>query len=205
MPHVGLFTHRFVHPASHQKASVLSISPAPSLASPRWRVLILSTVAFTLMFNVWLMLGVLGIPIRKGLELSDSQLEWLIAVAILSGALLRLNFGIWADRFGGRNMMVFLLLSSAIPTYLFSLSDSYMELFMCAALFGMSGNSFSVGIAWNSAWFPPQTKGTALGVFGAGNVGAAGTKLLVLFVPCLRYQSCLCGKALVWSLGTLFL
>mgnify|MGYP000042838695 CR=1 FL=1 len=60
--------------------------------------------------------------IRKALELSDSQLEWLIAVAILSGALLRLNFGIWADRFGGRNMMVFLLLFAAIPTYLFSLA-----------------------------------------------------------------------------------
>jgi len=135
------------------------------------------------MFNVWLMLGVLGIPIRKALSLSDSQLEWLIAVAILSGALLRLNFGIWADRFGGRNMMAFLLLFSAIPTYLFSLADSYTELLICAALFGIAGNSFSVGIAWNSAWFPPETKGTALGVFGAGNVGAAGTKLLVLFVP----------------------
>ena len=135
------------------------------------------------MFNVWLMLGVLGIPIRKALSLSDSQLEWLIAVAILSGALLRLNFGIWADRFGGRNTMAFLLLFSAIPTYLFSLADSYTELLICAALFGIAGNSFSVGIAWNSAWFPPETKGTALGVFGAGNVGAAGTKLLVLFVP----------------------
>jgi MFS transporter, NNP family, nitrate/nitrite transporter len=135
------------------------------------------------MFNVWLMLGVLGIPIRKELSLSDTQLEWLIAVAILSGALLRLNFGIWADRFGGRNMMVFLLLFSAIPTYLFGLADTYTELLICAALFGVAGNSFSVGIAWNSAWFPSETKGTALGVFGAGNVGASGTKLLVLFVP----------------------
>lgn len=135
------------------------------------------------MFNVWLMLGVLGIPIRKALELSDSQLEWLIAVAILSGALLRLNFGIWADRFGGRNTFVFLLLVAAIPTYLFSQASTYTELLVCAALFGLAGNSFSAGIAWNSAWFPPESKGTALGVFGAGNVGAAGTKLLVLFVP----------------------
>jgi NNP family nitrate/nitrite transporter-like MFS transporter len=161
----------------------LSDSPSLPSSSARWRVLFLSSIAFTLMFNVWLMLGVLGIPIRKALSLNDSQLEWLIAVAILSGALLRLNFGIWADRFGGRNVMVFLLLFSAIPTYLFSLADSYTELLICAALFGVAGNSFSVGISWNSAWFPPETKGTALGVFGAGNVGAAGTKLLVLFVP----------------------
>src|SRR6516225_1946878 len=156
--------------------------PAPT-ATDRRRVLWLSTAAFTLMFNVWLMLGVLGIPLRRELDLSDVQIEWLMATSILSGALLRLNFGIWADRFGGRRTMVALLLLAAVPTYLFSLTTSYAGLVVCAALFGMAGNSFAVGISWNSAWFPPQTKGTALGIFGAGNVGAAGTKLLVLFVP----------------------
>src|SRR5262245_50933362 len=157
--------------------------PAP--AAGRQRVLWLSTAAFTLMFNVWLMLGVLGIPLRKSLELSDAQLEWLIATAILSGSLLRLNFGIWADRFGGRKTMVTLLLISAVAAYLFSLATSHAAVFVCTALVGLAGNSFAVGIAWNSAWFPTETKGTALGIFGAGNVGAAGTKLLVLFVPSL--------------------
>src|SRR5262249_24457958 len=149
----------------------------------RRRVLWLSTAAFTLMFNVWLMLGVLGISLRREFELSDTQLEWLMATSILSGALLRLNFGIWADRFGGRNVMVALLLLSAVSSYLFSLATNYPAMLVCAALFGLAGNSFAVGVAWNSAWFPPEAKGTALGVFGAGNVGAAGTKLLVLFVP----------------------
>jgi NNP family nitrate/nitrite transporter-like MFS transporter len=149
----------------------------------RFRVLTLSTVAFTLMFNVWLMLGVLSIPLRQTLGLSDTQLEWLMAIAILSGALLRLNFGIWADRFGGRNTFIFLLLVSAIPTYLFSQVSSFPALAVCAFLFGLAGNSFSAGIAWNSAWFPRGQQGTALGVFGAGNVGASGTKLLVLLVP----------------------
>src|SRR5262245_41683234 len=157
--------------------------PAP--AAGRQRVLWLSTAAFTLMFNVWLMLGVLVIPLRKSLDLSDAQLEWLIATAILSGALLRLNFGIWADRFGGRNAMVALLLVCALPTYLFSQATSYAGLLIWTILLGLAGNSFAIGIAWNSAWFPPETKGTALGIFGAGNVGAAGTKLLVLFFPAL--------------------
>ena len=164
---------------------------APSdleLSRSRSKVLWLSTAAFTLLFAVWLMLGVLGVPMQKemnatGVNLSDSQLEWLVAAAIFSGALLRLNFGIWADRFGGRNVMVALLLFTAIPTYLFSHATSYPMLLLCAALFGLAGNSFTVGIAWNSAWFPDKSKGTALGVFGAGNVGASGTKLLVIFVP----------------------
>jgi MFS transporter, NNP family, nitrate/nitrite transporter len=149
----------------------------------RRRVLWLSTAAFTLLFNVWLMLGVLGIPLRKELSLSDSQIEWLVAAAILSGSVLRLNFGIWADVYGGRTVMCLLLLSTAMSSYLFSRATTYNELLICAVLCGLAGNSFSVGIAWNSAWFPSHLKGTALGIFGAGNVGAAGTKLLIVFVP----------------------
>jgi NNP family nitrate/nitrite transporter-like MFS transporter len=149
----------------------------------RRSVLWLSTLAFTLLFNVWLMLGVLGIPIRQNLGFSDTQLEWLIASAILAGAVLRLNFGIWADVYGGRKVMSLLLLGAAIPTYLFSQATTYGQMLVFAILFGLAGNSFSVGVAWNSAWFPPRLKGRALGVFGAGNVGAAGTKLLMVFVP----------------------
>jgi NNP family nitrate/nitrite transporter-like MFS transporter len=163
----------------------IAMSTINEPSGPRLRVMWISTIAFTLMFNVWLMLGVLGIPIRNALHLSDSQLEWLIATAILSGSLLRLHFGIWADRFGGRNTMIFLLLLSAIPTYIFSQAESYGALLLCSFLFGLAGNSFAVGISWNSAWFPPQQKGTALGVFGAGNVGASGTKLLVVLFPAL--------------------
>jgi NNP family nitrate/nitrite transporter-like MFS transporter len=129
------------------------------------------------------MLGVLGIPIRKSLGLSDSQLEWMIAAAILSGAVLRLNFGIWADAYGGRRVMGYLLLGAAIPTYLFAQASTFPQMLVCAILFGLAGNSFSAGVSWNSAWFPQRLKGSALGVFGSGNVGAAGTKLLIIFVP----------------------
>jgi MFS transporter, NNP family, nitrate/nitrite transporter len=152
-------------------------------SKPRQRVLWLSTIAFTLLFNVWLMMGVLGISIRQDLGLSNFQLEWLIAAAILSGAVLRLNFGIWADAYGGRRVMGLLLLGAAIPTYLFGQSTTYAQMMVCAILFGIAGNSFSAGVAWNSAWFPQQQKGRALGIFGSGNVGAAGTKLLIVLVP----------------------
>ena len=61
-------------------------------------VMVISTTAFTLMFAVWLMFGVLGIPIRKEFGLDDTQLAWLSAVAILNGAIWRLGFGVLADR-----------------------------------------------------------------------------------------------------------
>lgn len=147
------------------------------------RVLWLSTVAFTLLFNVWLMLGVLGLPLRDELGLSDAQLEALMATALLAGALPRLHFGTWAEQYGGRIVLSALLLGCAVPAFLFSHAASFPALLALAFGFGLAGNAFTAGISWNAAWFPPNRQGTALGVFGAGNVGAAGTKLLIALFP----------------------
>ncbi|MHB1308536.1 MAG: MFS transporter, partial [Limisphaerales bacterium] len=150
-------------------------------------VLTLSTTAFTLMFAVWLMFGVLGIPIREEFGLSEVQFGWLTAIAILNGSIWRLLFGIWTDRHGGRLVMTVLVGATAIPAFLVSRATTFTELMGYAFLVGMAGNSFSVGIAWNSAWFPRNRQGFALGVFGAGNVGASVTKFigpgLIALVP----------------------
>ncbi|VTU00287.1 nitrate nitrite transporter integral membrane protein : NarK1 protein OS=Thermus scotoductus (strain ATCC 700910 / SA-01) GN=TSC_c17470 PE=4 SV=1: MFS_1: MFS_1 [Gemmataceae bacterium] len=149
-----------------------------SESARRSRVLWLSTIAFTLMFAVWLMFGVLGVPIQKELGLTDVQLGWLGAAAVLAGSLPRLAAGIAADVYGGRKVMTALMLVAAVPTYLVSHATTYTELLVCALVFGLAGNSFTVGIAWCAAWFPKQQQGLALGVFGAGNVGASVTKLI---------------------------
>lgn len=153
----------------------------------RNRILTLSSMAFTLMFAVWLMFGVLGIPIRKEFGLTDIELAWLAAVAILNGSIWRLAFGILTDRIGGRIVFTALLLFTAIPTFLITTATSFTELLVYAFLLGMAGNSFNIGISWNSAWFPKNRQGFALGVFGAGNVGASVTKLigpaLIALVP----------------------
>jgi NNP family nitrate/nitrite transporter-like MFS transporter len=155
------------------------------------RVLVLSTLGFTLMFAVWLMFGVLGIPIRKEFGLSDVQLAWITAVAVLNGSIWRLPAGIMADRFGGRRVFIAMLLLTAIPAFLISTVTSYGMLLLYAFLVGFAGNSFSVGIAWVSAWWPQDRQGFALGVFGAGNVGASVTKFigpaLIAIVPVAGY------------------
>ena len=144
----------------------------------RLSVLTLSSIAFTLMFAVWLQFGILAIPIQKEFGLSDFQFYWLTALPVLTGAIWRLFTGIWADKYGGRKVMVTLLLLSAIPTALLTKSHNITTLFILAFLIGIAGNSFSAGIAWNSAWFPREQQGFALGVYGAGNVGASITKLI---------------------------
>lgn len=155
-------------------------NPLSAVASDRGsrRVLALSTSAFTLLFAVWLMLGVLGVPIRDELHLDTMQFAWLGAIAVLSGSLWRLPLGILADRVGGRVLFTLLLLVTAVPTFLVSRATSFRGLLLCASLFGLAGNSFSVGIAWNAAWTERRRQGFALGVFGAGNVGASITKLI---------------------------
>jgi NNP family nitrate/nitrite transporter-like MFS transporter len=74
--------------------------------------------------------------------------------------------------------MLAILLASAVPCFLVSRAHSYQSLMICALFFGVAGNAFSVGIAWNAAWSSRKRQGFALGVFGAGNVGPSITKLL---------------------------
>jgi len=142
------------------------------------RVLLLSTIAFTLLFAVWLMFGVLAVPIKEEFGLNAIQFAWLTAIAVLSGSLWRLPLGIWTDRVGGKVAMTSILLASAIPCYFVSTASSFSQLIVFALLFGVAGNSFSIGIAWNAAWSTRERQGFTLGTFGAGNVGASVTKLI---------------------------
>lgn len=161
-------------------------SPLSSVASSavafeqrqRQKVLWLSFTGFTLSFAAWLMFGVLGIPIQKEFQFSDVSLAWLAAIAILNGSLWRLPFGMLADRIGGKVTFVGLLIFSSMSSFLVSSSQSFEQLLCYAFLVGMGGNSFSIGSAWNAAWFPPKQQGFAMGLFGAGNVGASVTKLI---------------------------
>ena len=124
------------------------------------------------------MFGVLGVSIKAELHLDKVQFAWLTAIAILSGSLLRLPFGLLADRIGGKRVFTALLLFTAIPCSAVSFVHTYRALMVLAFFFGVAGNSFSAGIAWTSAWFSHGRQGVALGVFGAGNVGASVTKLI---------------------------
>lgn len=151
--------------------------PEPS-ASGATRVLWISTLAFTLMFAVWMMFGVLGVAIKKELNLTDSQFAWIAAVAILNGSMWRLPAGMIADRIGGRKVFALLLLVSAVFSLAVAYAHSYVQLLVLAFFIGIAGNSFTAGISWNSAWATPERQGLALGIFGAGNLGASVTKFI---------------------------
>lgn len=137
------------------------------------RVLIVSTLAFTICFAVWLMFGVTGIPIRGELGLDSTQFGLLTATPVLTGALFRLPLGIWTDRFGGRLVMLLLLAGCAVPVWLSSYAVELWQFLLLGLALGLVGASFSVGTPYVARFFSQQQRGFAMGVFGAGTVGAA--------------------------------
>ncbi len=149
-----------------------------------WVALFLNTLAFTICFAVWMMNGVLmTFLVENGVyEWDPAMLGWLIGIPVLSGSIMRLPIGLLTDQYGGKWVFGLLLLASAVPTYLVSACDSFNDFFLASLGFGMIGTGFAVGIAFTSVWFPPHRQGLALGIFGAGNAGAAVTSL---FAPSL--------------------
>jgi NNP family nitrate/nitrite transporter-like MFS transporter len=146
----------------------------PGSQHPRaYAVLFASTFAFMASFAVWMMFGVIGIPIRRALELNNTEFGLLTAAPVLLGAVMRLPFGIWTDRFGGRIVMTALLGAAALPVYLASLATQYWQFLAIGLVLGVVGASFAVGTPYCARFFPKERRGFAMGVFGAGTMGAA--------------------------------
>ncbi|MCC6850264.1 MAG: MFS transporter [Deltaproteobacteria bacterium] len=144
------------------------------------RVLIATTLAFTVCFAVWMMYGVLvTFLVDAGVyDWSQAELGWLIGTPVLTGAILRLPAGVLTDRFGGRVVMTGLLLLTSVPVYFVSHTNSYTQMLVAGLGVGLSGASFAVGVGYVSLWFRPERQGMVLGVFGMGNTGAALTNMI---------------------------
>ena len=134
-----------------------------------------STFAFTVCFAVWTIFSIIGIRIKQDLGLSDTEFGILVATPILTGSLSRIFLGIWTDQYGGRVVYTALMAVTAAATWMLSTVSTYPMFLLAALGVGLAGGSFAVGIAFVSRWYDRERQGTALGVFGIGNVGAAVT------------------------------
>jgi NNP family nitrate/nitrite transporter-like MFS transporter len=146
------------------------------------RALSLSTIAFTVCFAVWTIFSIIGIRIKTELGLTETEFGLLIGMPILTGSLVRMLLGIWTDRFGGRLVYTATMLAAALATFLLAFATTYPQMLIAALGVGLAGGSFAVGVAYVSRFYPAARQGTALGIFGVGNVGAAVTKFAAPFV-----------------------
>lgn len=176
----------------------------------RMIVLLVTTWAFLVCFAVWMMFGVTGIPIRQALGLNPFQFGLLTATPVLTGSLLRLPLGILTDRFGGRIVMLLLLVACAVPVWLSSYATALWQFLLLGLALGLVGASFAVGTPYVARFFPPEHRGFAMGVFGAGTVGAAvnmfvAPALITAFgwqaVPRVYAAALLATAALFWVLS----
>ena len=146
------------------------------------RALTFSTIAFTVCFAVWTIFSIIGVKIKAELGLSETEFGLLIGMPILTGSLVRMLLGIWTDRLGGRLVYTATMLAAAVSTFLLAFATTYPQMLLAALGMGLAGGSFAVGVAYVSRFYPVGKQGTALGIFGVGNVGAAVTKFVAPFV-----------------------
>ncbi|MBL8307961.1 MAG: NarK/NasA family nitrate transporter [Rubrivivax sp.] len=185
-------------------------SPATPIPRPAWSVLIVSTLAFTTCFMVWMMFGVIGIPLKKTLGLNATEFGLLTAMPVLTGSLIRVPLGIWTDRYGGRIVMTVLMALTVPAIWLMAYATQFWHFLVIGLFVGLAGGSFSVGTPYVARWFPKHRQGMAMGVYGAGNSGSAVNKfvapaLLVGFgwtmVPQV-YAAVMLGTLIVFWLGS---
>ena len=158
----------------------------------------ISTIAFTVCFAVWTIFSIIGLGVKEQLGLSETEFGLLVGTPILTGSLTRVFLGVWADQFGGRRVFAAVMVLAGIATFLTAYADSYAELLIAALGVGLAGGSFPVGVTYVSKFYPRERQGTALGIFGAGNVGSAVTKFLAPFVMVAAGWQ---AVAQIWAVG----
>ncbi|MEV7977572.1 MFS transporter [Streptomyces sp. NPDC086519] len=138
-------------------------------------MLALATMGFAVNFWAWALLSPLGPRFKDSLGLSSFQQSLLVAVPVVVGSLGRVPVGALTDRFGGRVMFPVVTATTIVPVlYLGLAGHSSLAALLAGGFFlGVGGTAFAVGVPFVNAWFPPERRGLAIGVFGAGMGGTA--------------------------------
>ncbi|WP_245927396.1 MFS transporter [Nocardioides silvaticus] len=156
------------------------VSESGSATSGRspYLMLTLATIGFAVNFWAWALLSPLG-PLYRSSgrlgDISESDVALLVAVPVIVGALGRIPIGALTDKYGARIMFPLVSAATIVPVLYIGLlgQDSYVGLLVAGFFLGIGGTAFAVGVPFVNAWFPPERRGLAVGVFGAGMVGTA--------------------------------
>jgi MFS transporter, NNP family, nitrate/nitrite transporter len=160
--------------------------------------LALGTISFTICFAAWGLISAFAPQFRKLFALTPTQTAALVAAPVLLGALARLPMGMLTDRLGGRIVFSVLMLVSAIPAFVIPAAHNYQNLIALGFFLGLAGSSFAVGVGYVSRWTPAEKQGSALGIYGLGNIGQSAVVFLgPLIAAAIGWQSFYRGAALL--------
>jgi len=138
-------------------------------------MLTLATLGFAINFWAWALISPLGPGLKESLDLTSFQQALVVAVPVIVGALGRIPVGALTDRYGGRIMFPVVSLATVVPAVYLGLggTESFAGVLVGGFFLGIAGTAFAVGVPFVNAWFPPEHRGTAIGIFGAGMGGTA--------------------------------
>jgi len=147
-----------------------------------WPTLLAAFLYFDIGFMAWTSLGPLVVYVTKQMNLAVDEKFVLVAIPVLSGALLRIPLGLLADAIGAKTTGMLaqaVVMVGTAYAFLFGL-ESKLAIEIFGVLLGLGGASFAVALPQASRWYPPQYQGVVMGIAGAGNVGVV---LDTLFAP----------------------
>lgn len=147
-----------------------------------YQALTLATLAFAACFSVWTLYSIIGIELKERLDLSATEFGFLLAAPIFTGAIFRVPIGFVAEKVSCRNLFFWQMLLAVPPLFYLPHIETYSGYIWIGFVLGLTGVSFTIGIRYVTDWFETKRQGFALGVFGAGNAGAAITLVLVPFI-----------------------
>ena len=162
-------------------APTTSSAPATTELKGGFAQVLLAMIASTFGFWAWMSISPLQQTYATEMGLDEGQISLMLATPVLVGALGRILIGALTDRFGGRKMFTAVLLLSAPAVLLVALAGSigsFPLLLVAGFYLGVAGTIFAVGVPFSSAWFPPERRGFANGVFGMGMIGTAVSAML---------------------------
>ena len=138
-------------------------------------MLVMATLGFAINFWAWALLSPLGAHFKQSLNLSPFGQALLVAVPVVVGSVGRIPVGALTDRFGGRLMLPSVSAVTILPVLFIGYAGyhSYAALLVGGFFLGIGGTTFAVGVPFVSAWFPPERRGAAIGIFGMGMGGTA--------------------------------
>ncbi len=150
----------------------------PKEVPPPQRHVILGTISFAVCFLAWGLLGAFAPRFREHLGLDATRTGLLVAVPVILGALARFPMGLLADRYGARRVFTILMVAVAVPVAAVPAAPDFRSLLLAGFLLGLAGASFPVGVDYVSRWTPASRQGSALGVYGLGNIGQSAAVFL---------------------------
>jgi NNP family nitrate/nitrite transporter-like MFS transporter len=151
--------------------------PVAALERLRRRVLLVTTLAYIGCFAVWTIFAIIGVEIQRQYGLSDTEFGLLVGAPFLSGSVIRVVLGVWADRHGGRRLFLTVMIIAALATWFVADATTVPTILIAGFGTGFAGGCSAVGLSYIARWYPRERHGMALGILGAGNAGSAITKL----------------------------